>query len=48
MKRWKEALPVHPLGSNKEKENLKTRNAQLFQTPGMFKMTEGEKKEEQR
>lgn len=48
MKHWQAALPVQPLGSNKEKENLKTGNAQLFQTPGMFKMTEGEKKEEQR
>ncbi|KAM7340512.1 hypothetical protein ACRRTK_001127 [Alexandromys fortis] len=48
MKRWQEALPVQPLGSNKGKENLKTSNSQLFQTPGMFKMTEREKKEEQR
>lgn len=48
MKRWQEALPVQPLGSNKEKENLKTSDAQLFQTPEMFKMTEREKKEEQR
>lgn len=46
MKRWNEALPVQPLGSNKEK-NLKTRKDQEIQSSGMFKMNKQKDKERQ-
>lgn len=46
MEHWDEALPVQILGSNKEKEKLKTVNAQKLQPPGIFKNTEGEEKEQ--
>ena len=46
-KRRNEALPFLPLGSKKDKEKLKTEKAQQIQSPGVFKETEGEEKEQQ-
>lgn len=47
MKRWHGALPVQPLGSNKEKENVKTRKDWELQTPRMIKTNDREEKERQ-
>ncbi|XP_051063841.1 protein FAM90A27P-like [Phodopus roborovskii] len=47
MKRWAEALPVQPLGSNKKKEKTETMTAEQLQTPGIFKKTDKEEKERQ-
>ncbi|XP_017373420.2 protein FAM90A27P-like [Cebus imitator] len=43
MKRWSGALPLQPLGSHKEKENLKTAKPQLPQAPGSFLRDDREK-----
>ncbi|XP_055094940.2 protein FAM90A27P [Symphalangus syndactylus] len=48
IKRWSGALPLQPLGSHKEKENLKPAKAQLPQAPGPFTRNDREKEQSPR
>ncbi|XP_012498781.1 PREDICTED: protein FAM90A1 [Propithecus coquereli] len=48
MKCWDGALPLQPLGSNKEKENLKPTKPQQLQAPAPFKDNNGEQEQRHR